>query len=66
MAGFGGQVMLIKSVEYSAYVDENGGADVTARLSLTIPDGFSNTVNATDAQRQVNIIGQKWNTGDFQ
>ena len=58
--------MLIERVEYITSVTESGEANETVSLTLTLPDAYSKTAEASDSNNQINIIGQKWNNGDFQ
>jgi prophage tail gpP-like protein len=58
--------MLIQRAEYTPSVTENGDANEKVLLTLTLPDAYTKTAEAGDSQKQTNIIGSKWNNGDFQ
>lgn len=58
--------MLIRSVEFNSSLDKSGQASLTATLSLTIPDAYSDDATASDTQKQVSKVGANWNDGDFQ
>lgn len=58
-------LMLITRVEYNVS-NSDGTVNETVTLTLTLPDAYSDSADVSDRQQQTNIIGSKWNNGDFQ
>ena len=59
-------IMMIKQVEFSSAVNDDGNAEQVVKLTLTVPDAYGEDATAGDSQKQVSIIGENWNQGDFQ
>ena len=58
--------MLITRVEYNSSVTENGSSESTVSLTFSLPDAYTKNEKASDVQKGVNVVGNKWNNGDFQ
>lgn len=56
--------MLIRSVEYSASVSSDGEPTEKCTMSLTIPDAYSENGNASDTEKQISILGDKFSRNE--
>lgn len=58
-------VMMIRRAMYEDEITEDGDPVSTCQIQMTIPDAYGVEGGASDSEKQVTVIGEKFNLGDL-